>query len=84
MKPEKKQLGDRITADIADTLTKLGDVLGIPRQQLTEDAVAMWMGKADPMAKARREMVIKAFRNGKVERPFNQPLAPFSSNVIVG
>lgn len=84
MKDQKKQLGDRIPAEFTDTLTRLGDVLCIPRQQLTEDAIAMWMGKNDPMLKLRHEMVVKAFKSGKVERPFNWPLSPFTSSAVVG
>lgn len=72
MKDKKKQLGHRIPVRMVDALKLLGGILKVPKQQLTEDAIAMWMGKADPMAQIRRDMAMKAFKSGKVERPFEE------------
>lgn len=73
MKDEKKQLGDRIPAKMVEALKTIGDILKVPKQQLTEDAIAMWMGKVDPIAQARRDMAMQAFKAGMVECPFKTP-----------
>lgn len=70
MKDERKQLGVRVPVKMVDALKRIGTVLKVPRQQLAEDAIALWMGiKEDPMARTRREMAIKAIKRGKVELP---------------
>lgn len=57
---KQKQLGDRVPKAVADALKSIADFTKIPKQQLTEDAIMMWMGKTDPMAETRRNMALQA------------------------
>ncbi len=75
----KTQLGDRVSATVAESLSKASKLIGVKRQQLTEDAILLWMGKHDPIIESRRQMALSAFKRKELERPFNNwhgPLIP--------
>jgi hypothetical protein len=72
----------RLPKDWIEFIRALKGEVGFSQQQMLEDAVVLWAGKPDPVAAARRKMVLEVTSKGKVRRPFNSPLTPFNNNAL--
>jgi hypothetical protein len=84
LKHKETSLLLRLPQDWAKFIRELKGEVGFSQQQMLEDALVLWAGKPDPVATARRKMVLDATSKGRVRRPFSEPLIPITSNAFVG
>lgn len=59
-KPELAKLGDRVRVSILQKLTKASEQTHIPRQQLADDALALYLNEEDAMIRERRRLALRA------------------------
>ena len=64
-KEVREQLGDRIRAEIIAKLNAVSETAGISRQQLTDDALSLYLQEGDEMVRQRQRVVLATLRRMK-------------------
>lgn len=61
-KEELARLGDRIRVSVLEKFTVMSDETGISRQQLTDDAMSLYLKEADEMVRQRYQLALSALK----------------------